>query len=117
MPIMEQKAVILIAREGFPKLLEGPLRSRMFGRPSGLDFQRQNRPNAALCQPIKEAGLDDDPSAAQSNQQASLDNTKRSAAIAGAAFFSRSWKRANCFGNSPWTRSLTLAPLCEAQGS
>jgi hypothetical protein len=31
MPIMEQKVVILIAREGLPQLLQGPIRSRMFG--------------------------------------------------------------------------------------
>jgi len=27
------------------------------GRPTGLDFQRQNRRNAARCQPITVAGL------------------------------------------------------------
>ena len=31
MPIMQQKLVILIARKRFPQLLQGPLRSRMFG--------------------------------------------------------------------------------------
>ena len=44
MPIVEQKAVIFIAREGFPQLLQRPFRCRMFGdievkQPSGSDLE------------------------------------------------------------------------------
>jgi len=42
--IVQQKLVILIAREGFPQLLQGPLRRRMFGdievqQTSGSDLE------------------------------------------------------------------------------
>src|SRR3954465_11535923 len=66
------------------------------GRPTGLDFQRQNRRNAARCQPINVAGLTMTNALRQSKKRASLDNTNRSAAVVGAAFFSRSWNKASC---------------------
>ena len=66
------------------------------GRPTGLDLQRQNRRNAARCQPINVAGLTMTNALRQSKKRASLDNTNRSAAVVGAAFFSRSWNKASC---------------------
>lgn len=48
------------------------------GLPGGLDFQRQNRRNAARCQPIKVAGLTITNAFRHSNNRASLENTKRS---------------------------------------
>ena len=66
------------------------------GRPTGFDFQRQNRRNAARCQPINVAGLTITKALRQSKKRASLHNTNRSAAVVGAAFFSRSWNKASC---------------------
>lgn len=66
------------------------------GRPTSLDFQRQNRRNAARCQPINVAGLTMTNALRQSKKRASLDNTNRSPAVVGAAFFSRSWNKASC---------------------
>ena len=66
------------------------------GRPTGLDFKRQKRRNAARCQPIKVAGLTISKALRQSKKRASLDKTNRSAALVGAAFFSRSWNKASC---------------------
>ena len=66
------------------------------GRPTGLDFQRQNRRNAARCQPINVAGLTITKALRQSKKQASLEITNRSAAVVGATFFSRSRNKASC---------------------
>jgi hypothetical protein len=66
------------------------------GRPTGLDFQRQNRRKAARCQPINVAGLTITNALRQSKKRASLDNTNRSAAVVGLAFFSRSRNKASC---------------------
>ncbi len=150
-PIVQQKLVILIAWKGFPQLLQGPLRRRVFGdiemkqtsgsdlqgneysllprwrggcpmyfltvwgesriwslsqslsairsspqvrfsaairrikrltsadtggRPTGFDFQRQKRRNAARCQPINVTGLTTTKALRQSKKRASLDSTK-----------------------------------------
>src|SRR5579863_3619015 len=56
------------------------------GRPTGLDFQRQKRRNAARCQPTKVAGLTITKALRQSKKRASLDKTNRSAAVVAAAF-------------------------------
>ena len=66
------------------------------GLPTGLDFQRQKRRNAARCQPIKVAGLTITNALRQSNQRASFENTNLSPGVVGSAFFSRSRNRANC---------------------
>src|SRR5437764_1661989 len=50
----------------------------------------------ARCQPINVAGLTMTNALRQSKKRASLDNTNRSAAVVGAAFFSRSWNKASC---------------------
>jgi hypothetical protein len=80
------------------------------GRPTGLDFQRQNRRNAARCQPIKVAGLTMTKALRQSKKRASLDKTNRSAAVVGAAFFSRSWNKASCLRKNRFsaTRAVRL---------
>ena len=66
------------------------------GLPTGLDFQRQNRRNAVRCQAIRVAGFTITKALRQSKRRASFENTKRSAAVVGAAFFSRSWNKASC---------------------
>src|SRR3954466_5988532 len=66
------------------------------GLPTGLDFQRQNRRKAVRCQPIRVAGFTITKALRQSKRRASFENTKRSAAVVGAAFFSRSWNKASC---------------------
>jgi hypothetical protein len=66
------------------------------GRPIGLDLQRQNRRNAARCQPIRVAGLTITKALRQLKKRASLDRTNRSAALVGTAFFSRSLNSARC---------------------
>jgi hypothetical protein len=55
------------------------------GRPTVLDFQRENRRNAARCQPINVAGLTITKALRQSKKRASLDKTNRSAAVVGTA--------------------------------
>src|SRR3954470_19125930 len=40
----------------------------------------------------------------QSNRRAGLENTKRSAAVAGTAFFSRSWNKASCLRRNRFWR-------------
>ena len=65
------------------------------GRPTDLDFQRQNRRNEARRQPIKVAGLTMINALCQSKKRASFENTNRFGAAVGAAFFSRSWNKAS----------------------
>ena len=65
-------------------------------RPTGFDFQHQNRPNAARCQLINVAGLTITKALRQSKKRVSLDKTNRSALVVGLAFFSRSLNKASC---------------------
>ena len=80
------------------------------GRPTGLDFQRQNRRNAARCQPINVAGLTMTKALRQSKKRASLDKTNRSAAVVGAAFFSRSSNRASCLRKNKFSAASAVRP-------
>ena len=66
------------------------------GRPTGFDFQHQNRRNAVRCQLINVAGLTITKALRQSKKRVSLDKTNRSAVVVGLAFFSRSLNKASC---------------------
>jgi hypothetical protein len=66
------------------------------GLPTDLDFQRQILRSADRCQPMRVAGLTITKALRHSKRRASLENTKRSAAVVALGFFARSRNRASC---------------------
>jgi len=78
------------------------------GRPTSLDFQRQNRRRAARCQPINVSGLTITKALRQSKKRVSLENTNRSPAVVATAFFSRSRNKASCLRNNKFSAASAV---------